>query len=77
MAALELRSVWAYSLPMDGNPNPTTVPAGWLEALAESEAEAEAGLFVPGEVVRQGLLDSIARMEGKAAGRKGKAATRC
>jgi hypothetical protein len=62
---------------MDDTPHRTqAVPAGWAEVLAESEAEAEAGLSVPGEVVRQELLDSIARMEAKAAGRKGKAATR-
>ena len=53
---------------MDDTPHRTdVVPAGWAEILAESEAEAEAGLFVPGEVVRQELLDSIARMEDKAA----------
>ena len=40
-----------------------------LAALAESEAEAEAGLFVPGHVVRQELLDSMTRMEARAAGR--------
>jgi predicted transcriptional regulator len=62
---------------MDNIPHRTkAVPAGWAEVLAESEAEAEAGLFVPAEVVRQELLDSIARMEAKAAGRKGKPATR-
>jgi hypothetical protein len=49
---------------------------GWAEVLAESEAEAEAGLVVPGEVVRQELLDSIARMGAKGVGRKAKAATR-
>jgi len=40
-------------------------PAGWLEALAESEAELAAGLSIPGEFVRQHLLDSIARLEAK------------
>jgi hypothetical protein len=62
---------------MDDTPHRTgAAPAGWAEILAESEAEAEAGLFVPGEVVRQELLDSIARLEAKAAARKGKTATR-
>lgn len=61
---------------MNDAPDSAVAPAEWLKILAESEAEAEAGLFVPGEVVRQGLLDSIARMEAKADARKGKAATR-
>ncbi|WP_158932086.1 hypothetical protein [Acidisphaera sp. S103] len=61
---------------MNDAPDPVAAPAGWLEVLAESEAEAEAGLSVPGEVVRQGLLDSIARMEAKADARKDKAAAR-
>lgn len=53
---------------MDDTPARTeTAPTGWPEALAESEAEAEAGLFVPGEVVRQDLRDSIARMQAKRA----------
>jgi predicted transcriptional regulator len=47
-----------------------------LAALEESEAEAEAGLFVPGDVVRRELLDSIARMEARAAGRTTKTAAR-
>jgi hypothetical protein len=60
---------------MDDTPHRTgAAPAGWAEILAESEAEA--GLFVPGEVVRQELLDSIARLEAKAAARKGKTTTR-
>ena len=42
-------------------------PPGWLEALAESEAELAAGQTVPGEVVRRRLRDSIARLEAKQA----------
>ena len=38
-------------------------PAGWLEALAESEAELAAGQTVPGEAIRQRLRDAIARLE--------------
>ena len=45
--------------------NPIIAPAGWLEILEESEAEVASGLTVPGEVVRQMLLDSIARMEAR------------
>ena len=47
-------------------------PAEWAEILAESEAEADSGLSVPGEVVRRELRDSIARLEAKAAGRQDK-----
>jgi len=43
------------------------VPSGWREALEESEAEADAGLIVPSEVVRQRFRDSLARLEAKKA----------
>jgi len=52
---------------MDENATHAEAPAGWLEAIAESEAELAAGLTVPGDVVRQRLLDSIARIEAKRA----------
>ena len=45
------------------------VPAGWLEILDESEADLAAGRIVPGEVVHQGLRDSLARLEAKRAAR--------
>ncbi len=38
-------------------------PAGWIEALAISEAELAAGLTVPMETVLQELDDSIRRLE--------------
>ena len=47
--------------------NTKIAPAGWLEILEESEAEAATGQTVPGDVVRQMLRDSLARMEAKAA----------
>lgn len=50
-------------------------PAGWLEALAESEAELAAGLTVPGEVVHQELRDAIARLKAKRAGKPEQRAT--
>jgi hypothetical protein len=50
---------------MDDNSPPTAAPVGWLEILEESEAELAAGLTVPGEVVRQMLRDSLARLEAK------------
>jgi hypothetical protein len=52
---------------MDNPEHRTETPTGWLEALAESEAELAAGETVPGEVVRQRLLDSIARIEARQA----------
>ena len=50
------------------------VPAGWLDAIAESEAELAAGLTLPGDDVMRELYESIARLEawqtgGKARGR--------
>ena len=50
---------------MDDNSPFPAAPAGWLEILEESEAELAAGLTVPGEVVRQMLRDSLARLEVK------------
>lgn len=41
--------------------------AEWATILAESEAEAEAGLFVSGDEIMRELYESIARMEGRAA----------
>jgi hypothetical protein len=60
---------------MDNNPHrkhppdrepPTPSEAELLAALAESEAEAEAGLFVSGDEIMRELQESIARMEGRA-----------
>jgi hypothetical protein len=41
------------------------VPAGWLEALDRSQAQAEAGETVPLEPVLDRLRASIARMKAK------------
>ena len=65
--ALEPRPWRAYSPPMDDIPTPAIAPAGWLEALARSEAERAAGLSVPGEVVHQRIRDAIARIEARRA----------
>lgn len=62
---LEYRAKSAYYRSMAETANDTEVPAGWLEVLAESEAQLAAGQTVPGEVVRQILRDSIARLEAK------------
>jgi hypothetical protein len=45
---------------------PVPSEAELLAALAESEAEAEAGLFVSGDEIMRELRESIARMEGRA-----------
>jgi hypothetical protein len=61
---------------MDDTPNPAIAPAGWLEALAESEAELAAGLTVPGDVIMRELYESIARLETKQADASNGRATR-
>jgi hypothetical protein len=64
-AGVESRAVMPYFLPMDDTPHRSEAPAGWLEALARSEAELDAGLTVPAETVHQRIRDSIARIEAK------------
>ncbi len=51
---------------MDDNPVLPLAPAGWLEALDESEAELAAGMTVPGDIIMRELYDSIARLEANA-----------
>jgi hypothetical protein len=46
-------------------PSTQPVPAGWLEALAESRAELAAGLTVPGDEIMRELYESIARLEAR------------
>lgn len=48
----------------------TSPPTGWIEALAESDADLTAGRIVPGEVVLQDLRDGLARLEAKAAAKR-------
>ena len=55
---------------MDDTPHPLDAPSDWLQALAESDADLAAGRTVPGQMVRQGLLDSIARIEARHADRQ-------
>lgn len=50
---------------MDDNPITASAPIGWLKILEESEAELAAGLTVSGEVVRQMLRDSLARLDAR------------
>lgn len=65
-SGLEFRPNHAYPDVMD-DPLPLA-PPGWLEALAESEAELAAGLTVPSEPIMQRLRETIARLEAKRAG---------
>jgi hypothetical protein len=51
---------------MDDHPTPVIAPAGWLDILAESEADLAAGRIVSGEEVMRDLRDSLARLEAKA-----------
>jgi hypothetical protein len=46
---------------------PVPAEADLLAALTDSEAEAEAGLFVSGDEVLRELHESITRMEGRTA----------
>lgn len=64
----------AYSLPMDDTPRnklpayrdpPMPSSAELLAVLAESEAEAEAGLFLSGDELIRELHESIARLEAR------------
>jgi hypothetical protein len=50
-------------------------PAGWLEILAESEADLAAGRVVPGDMVMRKLRESLARLEAKAAASKARKTT--
>jgi hypothetical protein len=52
---------------MDDTSIPGPAPAGWLEALARSEAQLAAGQLVPGEEIMRELHESIARLEAKQA----------
>jgi hypothetical protein len=62
---------------MDDTPTPAIAPTGWLEALAESEAQLAAGQIVDGEEVMRELDECIARLEVKhTAGPRRRAAPR-
>lgn len=57
-----------YHRAMDhDNDAPRPIPAGWLDALAESDADLEAGRIVPEATVRGELRASIARIEARLA----------
>jgi predicted transcriptional regulator len=51
---------------MDETPHRANVPAEWLEAIAEGEADLAAGRIVPGEEFMRELRESLARLEMQA-----------
>jgi len=55
---------------MNDTPTLPVAPAGWLEALAESDADLAAGRIVSGDEVMRDLRESLARLEAKATARK-------
>jgi hypothetical protein len=55
---------------MADNPAPASVHAGWLEALAESDADLAARRIVPGEEVMRDLQGSLDRLKARAAAKK-------
>lgn len=73
---LERRAEDAYYLPMVDNPTFTPAPAGWLEVLAESEAELAAGLTVDGDQIVRELYAAADRLEAKQMGNQGRKAAR-
>jgi len=54
------------------NTKAEAAPAGWIEALARSEADLAAGRLVSGEVVMERLHRTIAEMEVEEAQRTGR-----
>jgi hypothetical protein len=55
---------------MDDTPTRDITPAGWLEALAESDADLAAGRIVSGDVVMRDLKDSLDRLDAKASAKR-------
>ena len=49
---------------MDDTPSrDRAVPADWLEAISEGEADLAAGRIVPSEQIMRGLREALARLE--------------
>ena len=61
---------------MDDTVHHADAPAGWLEVLAESDADIAAGRIVPGDVVMRDLRESLARLEAEAAAKTARKVTR-
>jgi hypothetical protein len=59
-----------------GQPDPSPAPASWIEALAESEADIEAGRIVSGKDVMRDLHDGLAGLEAQLATGKRKGPSR-
>ena len=54
---------------MDDTPTSASAPAGWLEALAESEAQLAAGQVVDGDEVMREPDEYIAQLEARPGGK--------
>ena len=53
----------AYAFPMDNTCQIPNAPFGWLDAIAEREADLASGRTVPAEVVHRRVSDCIVRIE--------------
>jgi hypothetical protein len=62
---VELGEEDAYYPLMDDNPILAAIPAGWLDVLAESEAELSAGLTVDGDQIVRELYAAADRLEAE------------
>ena len=51
---------------MNDTPHHAIVPAAWLEAIAEGEADLAAGRIVPGDEIMRELRESLARLDSVA-----------
>lgn len=70
ISVLEHWAGCAYYPSMDDTPTRDITPAGWLEALAESDADLAAGRIVSGDVVMRDLKDSLDRLDAKASAKR-------
>jgi hypothetical protein len=61
---------------MEDNLPIAPIPQGWLEILAESEAELAAGLTVDGDQIRRELYAAAEQLEAAQAGEQARKATR-
>jgi len=55
---------------MDDTPTRDIAPAGWIEALAESDADVAAGRIISADMVMRDLKDRLDRLEAKATAKK-------
>ena len=70
----ELREEDVYCPPMVDKSTLTAVSAGWLDVLAESEADLAAGLTVDGDQIVRELYAAADRLEAELMGNLGRKA---